>query len=86
VHVIEYLISNQFGNDKIDVNALDVMGDTPLHDAAKYGHVASVEALLKAGAVKSIVNNDRKLPCDLAAANGKDAVAVMLAVPFAFGE
>jgi catalase (peroxidase I) len=86
VHVIEYLISNQFGNDKIDVNALDVMGDTPLHDAAKYGHVASVEALLKAGAVKSIVNNDRKLPCDLAAANGKDAVAVMLAVPFAFRE
>jgi ankyrin repeat protein len=63
---------------KININAQDVEGDTPLHDAAKYGHVQVVQALLKAGADRSIVNHERKLAADLAKANGKDDVAAML--------
>eukprot|EP00978_Attheya_sp_CCMP212_P007044 scaffold16432_cov69-Attheya_sp.AAC.2 len=77
-HDIEYLIES--ANTKININAQDVEGDTPLHDAAKYGHVKVVEALLKAGADNSIVNHERKLAADLAKANGKDAVAAMLSV------
>jgi hypothetical protein len=83
VHVIQYLVAASPG---VNVNAQDVMGDTPLHDAANYGHVKVVEALLKAGASRSIVNRDRKLACDLAAANNKDAVAAMLAIPAAMVE
>jgi ankyrin repeat protein len=71
---MEYLIGL-----KGDVNAVDADGDTPLHDAAKFGHDAVVDALLKAGADKAIRNKEGKSATDLAAANGKDAVVKMLA-------
>jgi ankyrin repeat protein len=83
-HVIEYLIKCTSTSNDVNkvttclINAQDVEGDTPLHDAAKYGHVQVVQALLKAGADLSIANHNGKLAADLAAANGKDAVAAML--------
>lgn len=49
-------------------------GDTPLHDAARFGHTTVVEALLKAGADKTIKNKDGKLPSDLATANGHEGI------------
>jgi len=69
-NVIEYLATL----DGTNVNAVDADGDTPLHDAARFGHKAVVEALLKAGADKTIKNKEGKLASDLAAANGHEGI------------
>jgi uncharacterized protein len=50
-----------------------------LKDAARYGHVDVVQALLRAGADASIKNVDGKTAADLAAANDKTQVVAMLA-------
>ena len=42
--------------EKANVNAVDVHGETPLHDAAMRNHFNTVEALLHAGADKSLKN------------------------------
>ena len=37
-------------------NALDYQGDTPLHDAVRFGHTDAVRVLLASGADASVVN------------------------------
>lgn len=80
--VIAYLAelsSDSSGSSTVvDWNAMDAFGDTPLHDAARFGHVSVVKRLIQAGADTNIKNKDGKLPVDLAAANGKDAVVQIL--------
>jgi ankyrin repeat protein len=48
-------------------------------DAARFGHVDVVQALLKAGADASIANAEGKTAADLAAANDKAQVVALLA-------
>lgn len=72
--VIEYLVS-EF---KVHVNPVDAYGDTPLHDACRFGHVETIKALLGAGADKSMKNNTKQTPRDLAVFNDKDAVVELL--------
>jgi len=69
-NVIDYLATL----DAININAIDSDGDTPLHDAARFGHTAVVEALLKAGADKTIKNKEGRLASDLATANGHEGI------------
>lgn len=48
-----------------DPNARDEDGDTPLHDAARYGNTpGKLEALLESGADPTLRNNAGKLPSD----------------------
>ena len=51
---------------KISINAQNKLGDTALHNAAWKGQADIVEELLRKGADKTIKNNDKKVPYDLA--------------------
>ncbi len=55
-----------------DVNAKNKYDYTPLHWAAKHGHTASAEILIKAGAKLDIVNANQGLAFDLAIRHGQD--------------
>lgn len=55
---------------KMNVDAQDSNGDTPLNDATRFGHVEVVESLLKAGASRDIKNKDGKTALDLCAEYG----------------
>ena len=55
-----------------DPNAINAFGYTPLHWAAKHGHIASAELLIKAGAKLDIANQNHDLPFDLAIRWGQD--------------
>ena len=67
------------GELKVALDVQDYSGETALHDAARFGHAAVVEALLAAGASKSLKNNDGQTAAEVAVAYGKTAVAEMLA-------
>lgn len=56
---------------KIDVDLTDCEGDTALHDAARFGHMEVVTALLKAGANRDIVNKKGETAAATAAAYNK---------------
>jgi hypothetical protein len=58
-------------NCRLNVNALDYNGDTPLHDAVKLDHPATVEILLSAGADPTIRNLQGKTAIDLATELGR---------------
>ena len=75
-HVVTYLTTGVSG---LQVDVQDSDGDTALHDAARLGHLPVVQALLHAGANKTILNREGKSATDLAAANGKDDVVRTLA-------
>jgi ankyrin repeat protein len=45
------------------------LGDTPLHSSAWKGHGDIVEMLLDKGANKTLRNNEKQLPYDLAVKN-----------------
>ncbi len=66
--VVELLL-----NAGADPNASNAFGYTPLHWAAKHGHVASAQLLLKAGALPDLANQNHDLPFDLAVRWGQDA-------------
>jgi len=63
---------------KLDVNAVDINGDTPLHDAARFGHNKVVESLLLAKANPSIKNKEGKDVLALAVEYGKDNIVSLL--------
>ncbi len=56
-----------------DPNASNAFGFTPLHWAAKHGHIASAQLLLQKGALPDIANQKLDLPFDLAVRWGQDA-------------
>ena len=50
----------------IDFNAQDSNLRTPLHYAAAYGNTKIVKKLLRAGADRTLVNNENEKPIDIA--------------------
>lgn len=61
-----------------NINMRDEKGRTPLHIAAAYGRIFSVEFLLKYGAKKDVEDIYGKKPIDYAKMNGYDKVVEML--------
>ena len=61
-----------------DPNITDQRGWAPVHFAAGYGYVANVRWLQQYGANVRLATDSGLLPTDLAAANGYDALAIML--------
>jgi len=63
---------------KINVNTTDSKGDTPCHDAARFGHTGVVKQLVAAGADLSIKNKACHTALDLAIEFGKVETAKVL--------
>ena len=63
---------------KVDINAKDNDGYTPLHTAAKAGNTAKVWALIAKGADINAKNNKRKTPLREAIDNNKAAMQALL--------
>lgn len=49
------------------MNAVDFNGDTALHDAARFGHIAVCKLLLECGSDATIVNKEGKNVAQVAA-------------------
>jgi len=60
------------------INAKNKNGDTPLHEAARYGSEKTLQILLKAGAAKDAKNNEGKMPLDIAISIQNKAAANLL--------
>ena len=75
----DHLMAILVGECKIAQNVKDFNGDTALHDAARFGHVKVVAELIKAGADKSITNNEGSTALALATEYNKDDVVALLA-------
>ena len=73
VELVKLLISN-----KIMINALNFNHASALIFAATFGHVEIVQLLLKAGADKTIKDNNGKSAYDQAMMQGNDALAQLL--------
>ena len=69
-HIVSYLLDEL----KLSTSVQDSAGDTPLHDAIRYGHTATVELLLAAGASTSVKNNLGQDAAGIAAAFEKSAL------------
>jgi len=73
-HVINFLTSSCCAR----VGDVDFAGDTPMHDAARFGHVDIVRSLLRVGADCSAPNHEGDTPLMLAELHGKhDVIAVL---------
>jgi len=73
-HVISYLSEGCLAK----VSVVDFAGDTPLHDAARFGHVDIVRLLLDCGANVSGVNHKGQTALDLATLHGKEECVALL--------
>jgi hypothetical protein len=62
----------------VDVDARDYNGDTPLHDAARFGHMDVIRELLAAHASTDARNNEGLTAEDLATEQGYEAAAQLL--------
>jgi len=63
---------------QLNVNVQDNYGDTPLHDAAKFGHEQVVKTLLAAGSDTKLTNKAGHDPLAVAIEHGKEAVADLI--------
>ena len=64
--------------ERVDVNAAEVDGTTPLHWAARVNDVATAELLIKAGANVKAANRYEVLPLSVACMNGNAAMIRLL--------
>jgi len=62
VHMMPYLLEEL----KLNPNVADSAGDTPLHDAARFGHNILGQQLKAAGADGSVKNKEGKTPAEVA--------------------
>eukprot|EP00927_Polykrikos_kofoidii_P040456 TRINITY_DN3457_c0_g1_i3.p1 TRINITY_DN3457_c0_g1~~TRINITY_DN3457_c0_g1_i3.p1 ORF type:complete len:771 (-),score=127.48 TRINITY_DN3457_c0_g1_i3:255-2567(-) len=74
IQTITYLLDEC----KANPNVQDLAGDTPLHDAVRFGHALLVDKLLASGADRKIMNKAGKTPADVAVEYGKHAIAAKL--------
>lgn len=74
IQTITYLLDEC----KANPNVQDLTGDTPLHDAVRFGHAPLVDKLLASGADRTIMNKAGKTPEDVAVEYGKQAIAATL--------
>ena len=51
----------------VDINARDIEGWTPLHAAAATGNIQMINLLISEGASLVAINNDDRMPIDVAA-------------------
>ena len=65
-------------SQNVDVNGVDEHGNTPLIEAARFGHNDVVTALLTARADTKVKNNDGKTALMLAAEGGHDETVRVL--------
>ena len=63
---------------KVNVNVADKSGNTPLHDAARFGHLGVAKILVNSGASLSMKNKNGMTPIDLAKEYTKDAIVPIL--------
>ena len=74
-----YVFKKGLELDKADVNALDGSSKlTPLHRAARYGHVEVVALLLGNKADRSAKSWDGKIPLDFAREQGDERIIRLL--------
>ena len=74
MHMMSWMIEDL----KINVNCQDYSGDTPLHDAARFGHNSIVTGLLNGCANTEITNKDGKTAADVAVDYGKHETAALI--------
>jgi len=74
VFTVKYLA----GECKLDKDLQDYNGDTPLHDACRFGHLEVAEALVQAGANPALKNKEGQDALGVAEEYGKADVAAML--------
>jgi hypothetical protein len=79
-HIIAFLV----GDCKLDANTRDFNGDTPLHDACRFGHQGVVEKLLSSSD-SSIKNNQGHNAMSLAKEYSQDAIVSLLSSKGASG-
>jgi hypothetical protein len=63
---------------KLNMNAVDYNGDTPLHDSSRLGHQLVVEILIRSGADRTIANKEGKTAHELAVIQGHTTIKEML--------
>ena len=73
-HVVDFLTRSCLAR----VNETDYAGDTPLHDAARFGHVEIVRSLLSVGGDCSLTNIEGHTPLSLAQLHEKPEVMAVL--------
>lgn len=74
----DHLVDWQLNDLKMDPNVQDSAGDTPLHDASRFGHMDVIKQLTNGGADKTIKNNKGKTAADVAKDyDKKDAAAAV---------
>ena len=63
---------------KLSPNTRDSVGDTPLHDAVRFGHETVARHLLAAGADTAIRNNHGQTALDVAVQHGYTSIAQLI--------
>jgi uncharacterized protein len=80
--LVHYLLSDRFIG-KIDINAVDKNGWTPLHSACKGGHLGIIQLLINKGAFSRALTNEGASPLHYLVRNAsqdKSYVAIQLLV------
>ena len=76
--ILKGILSQGSSGQKLDLDALDVTGFSPLHYAADRGHTEAAQALLEDGANVNSKDENRRTPLHLASLKGNVAVMRML--------
>ncbi|KAG8348807.1 putative Ankyrin repeats (3 copies) putative Ankyrin repeat [Trypanosoma vivax] len=78
LHIVEIILSSSLLHQRIDLDAIDSGGWTPLHYAAERGFFAIAERLVQEGANVNAKDEMKRTPLHLAAAAGRIDVAHLL--------
>jgi ankyrin repeat protein len=65
-------------NHHVDINAKDACGNTPLHEAAKFGDLKAAACLINKGAEINVTNKTKHTPLHLAALGNPQTTALLI--------